>query len=206
MLENGFPTLKREASSSLKSIKSYSLHRVFSSWVQHVQQGIIQKKSASGGLMLPLVIFGKKCLLCYFKVFVGKTMPKVPFLEIPNIVLKFQITLCKAILSSNWKNNTILTVSKIQNLKIQAMKKLNNPSTTLLAGLFLAVDWFNLPEWWQSHKNKKNLLPFLFYLRNLFHFCDFDYSVQIWRFKLQNTLHLKSLNMLLIFNVFLTVM
>ena len=39
------------------------------------------------------------------------------------------------------KNNTILKVSKIQ-----SMRKLNDPTTTLLAGLFLTVVRFNLIE------------------------------------------------------------
>ena len=49
-------------------------------------QGIIQSKSASGSPMLPLVIFDKKRAsfskkLCYFKVFLGITSLKVPFLK-----------------------------------------------------------------------------------------------------------------------------
>lgn len=46
---------------------------------------------------------------------------------------------CKVILSSNWKNNTILTLSEIQ-----TMRKLSKPTTILLAGLFLTVVKFNL--------------------------------------------------------------
>ena len=49
---------------------------------------------------------------------------------------------CTAILSSNWKNNSnTLTVSKIQ-----TKRKLNNPTTTSFAGLFLIVVRFNLLE------------------------------------------------------------
>ena len=48
-------------------------------------QGIIQKKSASDIQMLPLVIFEKKYPFCqkycYFKIFLGKTSPKVPFFK-----------------------------------------------------------------------------------------------------------------------------
>ena len=105
---------------------------------------------------------------------------------------------CTAILCSNWKNNTIFMVSKIQ-----TMIKLNNPSTTTFARLFLTVVRFNLLEWWYSHK-KWNLLLFLFSLRNLY-FCDYDDCVQIWQSKLQYTLHLKSLVQILICNVVLTV-
>ena len=67
-------------------------------------QGIIQKKLASGNQTLPLVIDEKVPFFpqkqCYFKVFVGKTIPKVPFLKecrhqkcpflkIPDAALKF---------------------------------------------------------------------------------------------------------------------
>ena len=48
-------------------------------------QEIIQKKLASGSQMLPFVIFDKKCpfyqKICYFKLFLSKTMPKVTFLK-----------------------------------------------------------------------------------------------------------------------------
>ena len=49
-------------------------------------QGIIKNKSASGSRMLSLVIFDKKSAsffqkLCYFKVFLGITLLKVPFLK-----------------------------------------------------------------------------------------------------------------------------
>ena len=49
-------------------------------------QGIIKNKSASGSRMLSLVIFDKKSAsffqkLCYFKVFLGITSLKVPFLK-----------------------------------------------------------------------------------------------------------------------------
>ena len=46
---------------------------------------MIQKKSASGSWMLPLAIFDKKVPFFhkqyYFKVFLGKTSPKVPFFK-----------------------------------------------------------------------------------------------------------------------------
>ena len=57
-------------------------------------------------------------------------------------------------------NNTIFTVSKIQ-----TMKKLNNPMTTLFTELFLTIVRFNLLEQWHSHKNKETFYPF--FLRNL---------------------------------------
>ena len=48
-------------------------------------QGIIQKKSASGSRTLLFVIFDKKCPFfhknCYFKIFLSKTMPNVPFFK-----------------------------------------------------------------------------------------------------------------------------
>ena len=44
-------------------------------------QGIIQKKSTSGSRMLPLVIFVKKVPFFPKIVFVGKTMPEVPFFK-----------------------------------------------------------------------------------------------------------------------------
>ena len=48
-------------------------------------QGIIQKKSASGSRTLLFVIFDKKCPFfqktCYFKAFLSKTMPNVPFFK-----------------------------------------------------------------------------------------------------------------------------
>ena len=56
-----------------------------SSGVYIIIQGIIQNKSASGSLTLPLVylpnmgpFFQKQC---YFKVFLGKTTPNVPFFK-----------------------------------------------------------------------------------------------------------------------------
>ena len=49
---------------------------------------------------------------------------------------------CTAILSLNLKNNnTMFTISKTQ-----AMRKLNNPTTTSFAGLFFTVVRFNLLE------------------------------------------------------------
>ena len=50
---------------------------------------------------------------------------------------------CTAILSLSWKNNnTIFTVSGIQTIR-----KLNNPTTILFAGLILIVVRFNLLRW-----------------------------------------------------------
>ena len=107
---------------------------------------------------------------------------------------------CTAMLSLNGKNNnTIFTVSKNQ-----AMRKLNNQTTTSFVGLFLTIGRFNWFEWLHSHKNKETFYLF-FYLRNLY-FCDYDDSIQTWQIKLQYTLYLKSFVQLLICNVFLTVM
>ena len=51
----------------------------------------------------------------------------------------FMHAACTAILSLNWKNNnTIFAASKIQTIR-----KLNNPTTTLITGLFLAIVRFN---------------------------------------------------------------
>ena len=56
-----------------------------------MQQGIIHKKSAPSRRTLPLEIFDKKKAfvqkLFYFKVFLGRTTPKVPFLKIPDTAL-----------------------------------------------------------------------------------------------------------------------
>ena len=72
-------------------------------------------------------------------------------------ILSLVRAVCTSILSTNWKNNTTFTVSTIQ-----TMKKLNNPTTTSFAGLFLIVVRFNLLEWWHSHKNKETFYPFFF--------------------------------------------
>ena len=56
-----------------------------------MQQGIIHKKSAPSRRTLPLEIFDKKKAFFqkqfYFKVFLGRTTPKVPFLKIPDTAL-----------------------------------------------------------------------------------------------------------------------
>ena len=62
-----------------------------------------------------------------------------------------------SILSSTWKNNIILIVSKIQ-----TMRKLNNPTKASFTGLFLTIVWFKLLKWWHSHKNKETFYPFFF--------------------------------------------
>ena len=51
----------------------------------------------------------------------------------------------------------------------------------------------------------KTFYPFFFYEAFLC-FCNYDDNVQIWRSKLQYTLHLKGLAQLLLCNVFHTVM
>ena len=60
-------------------------------------QGIIQKKVVSHCLTVPLVIFDQVVPFfqkqCYFKVFLGKTTPKVSFLKIMYAALKFKITI-----------------------------------------------------------------------------------------------------------------
>ena len=62
-------------------------------------------------------------------------------------------------------NNTIFTVPKIQ-----AMRKLNNPTTTSFTGLFLTVVRFNLLQWLHSHKNKETFNSFFFVMK-CFSYC-----------------------------------
>ena len=120
LLENGFPTLKREANSSWQNIEvKFTLHK---------------------------------------KVWKEKLFPSQIFFSCVQYVQAFWV--------QNWKNNsTIFMVSEIQ-----AVRKLNNPTTTSFAGFFLTIVRSNLLEWWHSHK-KRNL-PFLFSLRN--------FSLYLW--------------------------
>ena len=106
---------------------------------------------------------------------------------------------CKDILSSKWKNNNIYTVSKIQ-----TVRKLNNPTTTLFGALSLTVVRFNFLNDSIVIKIKKPFTISFFFLKKPLPLWQY-HSVQIWSFKLQDTPHLKNLIPLLMCNVFLKV-
>ena len=83
--------------------------------------------------------------------------------------------------------------------KIQVMRNRNNLATTSFAGLFLTIVRFNLLEWWHSHKNEETYPFFFLEETSLYRNISLHDGVQIWRSKLQYTLHLKSLVQLLIY-------
>ena len=60
------------------------------------------------------------------------------------------------------------------------MRKRDNPTATSYAGLFLFVVKFNF-------------YPLFFLERTFLYFYDGDDSIQIWRFKVEYTPHLKNL-------------